>query len=121
MTTVASAATSRVRASISIVKSVVVMVFSSFSPALIGLTWPRLKAGNRHNGKGREALGTRDEAAQAPARKRKALEVLQNRLRPSRSTPKGPIEERPDDLRNSLLIDEDVILPLMPGQVHIVQ
>lgn len=47
MTNVASTATNRARASISRVNSIVVMVFSSFSLALIGLTWTGLKAGVR--------------------------------------------------------------------------
>jgi hypothetical protein len=69
----------------------------------------------KHNGKGRAAPRMRGEAAQAPARKRTALDAMRNWLEIVHSHAKGGRRGKPDDFRNTLLIDEKVILPpVMP-------
>ena len=56
-----------------------------FSSLFVGLNWPDVreaKAGVRESRKGRRCAATRSEAAQAPARKRAALDAYAPSARP---------------------------------------
>jgi hypothetical protein len=53
----------------------------------------------KHNGQGREAPRTRGEAAQAPARKQTALDVVRHRLKIVHGHAKGGRRGKPDDFR----------------------
>src|ERR1035441_6100196 len=100
MTNVASAATSRARASISKAKSIVVMVFSSF---FVGLHWPDVNWAESRcpgtTGKAVKRSARGEKLHERKRRKRAALNIVRHRLRPSRSAPKDTRSEENTELQ----------------------